>query len=292
MNAPGVGEQGAIRRCSDRGRGHDRTDTATESGPSLVTLELERERAHRRMLQQQVASLFQRCADIRDEERHRIGRDIHDRLGQQMTALRMQLELLYTECELYSAAQGQIAKAQDLVHAVDRDLDELVARLRPAALDTNDVEVALSNLVERTSQQFGIAAECAVFRGAAEAISGEVASNLYAITQEALHNIVKHGRATSVTVSLSRSVDCAVLATEDDGCGIQPAQDVPCRSGFGLATMRERAKLAGGDVEIESPSSGGTSFLSHVRDRPSPDEEHLRSYTISATVRSGDAVTR
>ena len=264
MNTPGVGQQGAIRRCSDRRRGHDRTDNAAEAHPGLVTLELERERAQRRVLQQQVATLFQRCGDIRDEERRRIGRDIHDRVGQQMTALRMQLELLYTQCESYPAAQGLIGKAQDLVHAVDRDLDELVARLRPAALDTNDFGVALSNLVERTSQQFGIAAECAVFRGAAEALSGEVAANLYAITQEALHNIVKHARATSVAVSLSRSVDCAVLAIEDDGCGIQPTQDVPCRIGFGLATMRERAKLAGGDVEIESPSNGGTTIYVRV----------------------------
>jgi two-component system, NarL family, sensor histidine kinase UhpB len=264
MNTPGVRQQRAISRSSDRGRAHDRTDTAAESRPSLVTLELERERAHRRKLQQQVASLFERCADIRDEERRRIGRDIHDRLGQQMTALRMQLELLYTQCESYPAAQGQIAKAQDLVHAVDRDLDELVARLRPAALDTNEFGVALSNLVERTSQQFGIAAECAVFRGTAEALSGEAAANLYAITQEALHNIVKHAQATSVSVSLSRSADCAVLAIEDDGCGIQPAQDVPCRSGFGLTTMRERAKLAGGDIEIESPSSGGTTIYVRV----------------------------
>jgi signal transduction histidine kinase len=205
--------------------------------------------------------LFQRCADIQDEERRRIGRDIHDRLGQQMTALRLQLELLYTQCESYPAAQGQIAKAQDLVHAVDRDLDELVARLRPAELGTNDFGVALSDLVERTSQQFGIAAECAVFGGAAQALSADVTANLYAITQEALHNIVKHARATSVSVSLSPSVDCAVLSIEDDGCGIQP---VPRQCGFGLATMRERAKLAGGDFEIESLASGGTTIYVRI----------------------------
>jgi signal transduction histidine kinase len=108
-----------------------------------------------------------------------------------MTALRLQLELLYTQCESYPAAQGQIAKAQDLVHAVDRDLDELVARL-PGGAGLQRLRSCFFKLGRANVSAIRIAAECAVFRGAARALSREVTANLYAITQEALHNIVKH----------------------------------------------------------------------------------------------------
>ncbi len=215
------------------------------------------------MLEEQIASLFQRREAIQQEERRRIARDVHDHLGQQMTALRMQLEALYTECASHPAMLDQIARTQRIAQGLDRDLDGLIAQLRPAAPEGN-FAADLSALVEGWSERFGIAAECAVSTDAARRLAKGAAPNLYAITQEALHNVIKHARATCVNVSLNRQDDRAVLLIEDDGRGFQKSRKLPSRSGFGLVTMRERAELAGGDFEIESSPRRGTTIYIRV----------------------------
>ena len=264
MSRPVYGAPGAVRQWLVADASHQARQENVPSGPSLATPELERERARRRVLEEQIASLFQRREAIRHEERQRIARDVHDHLGQQMTALRMQLEALYTECASDPAMLDQIARTQRIAQGLDRDLDNLIAQLRPAALPEGDFAVALSALVEEWSARFGIAAECAVSTDAARRLAKSAAPNLYAITQEALHNVIKHARATCVNVSLNRQDDRAVLLIEDDGRGFQKSRKLPRRSGFGLVTMRERAELAGGEFEIESSPRRGTTIYIRV----------------------------
>jgi two-component system, chemotaxis family, sensor kinase Cph1 len=275
MSTPVYEEHGALRQWLVAGPSHQNRSSRIEptsrashenvpSGPSLATLERERERARRRVLEEQIASLFQRREAIRQEERQRIARDVHDHLGQQMTALRMQLEALYTECASQPAMLDHIARTQRIAQALDRDLDGLIAQLRPAPLPERDFAVALSALVEGWSERFGVAAECAVSTEAARRLARNAVPNLYAITQEALHNVIKHARATCVNVSLNRQDDRAVLLIEDDGRGFQKSRKRPTRRGYGLVTMRERAELAGGDFEIESSPRRGTTIYIRV----------------------------
>jgi two-component system, NarL family, sensor histidine kinase UhpB len=239
-------------------------EDAMVSNVNLAPLERERERPRRRVLDDRLASVPQHHGEIRQEERHRIARDIHDHLGQQMTALRLHLETLYIECQAYPALLVQIAKGQALTEALDRGFDDVVLRGRSAPPAQDDLVVALSTIVNEWSLQFGIPAECAVSSEAAARLSTCAAANLCAITEEALHNVVKHARATSVIVSLSRRGDGAVLVIEDNGRGFIPACSSADKNGFGLLTMRERAQLVGGEIEIESSSGCGTTIYIRI----------------------------
>jgi two-component system, chemotaxis family, sensor kinase Cph1 len=209
------------------------------------------------------ASLLRGREDIQLEERRRLARDIHDHLGQHLTALRMQLEHLHSQCAAHPAVLVDVVKAQGLAQALDRDLDLLIAQLRPPALPEGDFARSLSMLVDSWSQRFGIAGECLLSDHAARRLPKHAAENLYAIAEEALHNVVKHASATRVNLSLSESGGRIVLLIEDDGCGFSVSKPVPGRSGFGLVSMRERAELAGGDFEIES-SPGGTAIYVRI----------------------------
>ena len=158
----------------------------------------------------------------------------------------------------------QITRTQTIARALDRDLDHLIAELRPAAPLEGEFGLGLSAVVKRWSEQSGIAAECAVSSEAARRLPDDTAPNLYAITHEALHNVAKHARATSVNVTLSQQEDCAVLLIEDDGRGFDPSVAGRRRTGFGLIIMQERAELAGGEFAIESSTHGGTTVCVRV----------------------------
>ena len=227
---------------------------------AVAVLDLQRERARRRVVDDQIAVLFRRRAAIQQEERSRIARDVHDHVGQQVTALRMQLELLSAQCESHPAVREQLRKTQHLAEALDRGLDALILQLRPATPPDAGFAAALSAFVSDWSEQFGIAAECETFGDAGRRLQPEAAAHLQAIVQEALHNVVKHARATSVNVSLTRRGDRAVLVVEDNGRGFTPSRHAGADAGFGLVTMRERAELAGGGLEVESSPGGGTTI--------------------------------
>jgi signal transduction histidine kinase len=132
--------------------------------------------------------------------------------------------------------------------------------LHPVPAAQADFAGALSTLLAEWSERFGIPVHCAVAREVAEQLPGNIAATLVAITEEALHNVIKHARATSVNVSFSCGDDHAVLLIEDDGRGFDLRQDVGSDSGIGLTTMRERAELASGELAIESSLNRGTTI--------------------------------
>jgi signal transduction histidine kinase len=123
----------------------------------------------------------------------------------------------------------------------------------------------VAQLVVALAERSGIQADFDAAALAGVRLDPAVETHLYHLTQEALHNVVKHARATRVTVYLGRREQHVVLIVEDDGAGFDPAGSAagaPARLGLGLTSMRERAALAGGEMEIESsPGSGTTVFI-------------------------------
>ena len=200
-----------------------------------------------------------------EEERRRIARDIHDNVGQQMTALRMRLEALRARAGGDVTMRGQVEGAQRLAEELDQSIEFLTAQLRPAALDHLGLAVSLQDLVHGWSKRFGIAAG---FEASAPdmRLADDVETNLYRIAQEALHNVVKHAHARTVSVLLSRRGGHAILVIEDDGRGFESAEPAapPGVAGFGLVSMRERATLVGGELEIDSRPGAGTSIFVRV----------------------------
>ena len=208
----------------------------------------------------EVRDLVGRLVNSQEEERGRIAREIHDEMGQQMTALRMNIELL-----THTSPGSQAERTQQLAEALDRSIDFLAWELRPAALDGLGLTTALKTLVVEWSAQFGIAAgykESIVDSMADDRLDRDIESNVYRIVQEALHNVHKHAGATHVTVMVDRRPAQWLVTVVDDGCGFatdQPSGQATAQ--FGLVGMRERATLIGGDFRIESSPGQGTSAI-------------------------------
>jgi signal transduction histidine kinase len=228
-----------------------------EKNTFLVT-----EIANRRAAEEKITALFRRLVSAQDEERRRIARNIHDELGQAMTALKMNLEALVAAAPPTESFATPLHRSQALVRDLDRAIDFLTWELRPA-IDMVSLSTALGDLVKSWSERFGVAADF-VANGEPH-VPSDVQEQLFRVAQEALHNVAKHAAASHVGVTLEGRAAEVVLLIEDDGVGFS-ADDTPGRSlhgGLGLTSMRERAVLAGGSLTVESAPGRGTSI--HVR---------------------------
>jgi signal transduction histidine kinase len=197
---------------------------------------------------------------VQEDERRRIARDLHDDLGQKMTALHLKLEAL-RRAHQGSPLQAQVEEAQAFVQKLDRDLDFFTWELRPAALYDLGLVPALRDFVAQWSNTYGISAAFDAVGIGGERLRSELEINMYRIAQEALNNVYKHARAQHVDVVLLRRDAQIVLSVEDDGAGFDAsAVDVHSR-GIGLIGMRERAALMGGQLDIERSERGGTTVI-------------------------------
>lgn len=194
---------------------------------------------------------------VSERERHSIGADLHDNLGQQLTAL----ELMCTA--LKEDAAGQPALVKRLTE-MGRMLREAITQTRflarglvPVGSDPDALQVGLAELAGRINALGHT--RCKLDCPAPVAVAAPfVAGHLYRIAQEAVNNAVKHARARQITVRLSESKESLVLEISDDGVGLPKAQTSgPTRSGLGLGVMQHRAKVIGADLTIASRRGGG-----------------------------------
>jgi signal transduction histidine kinase len=230
---------------------------------SLVDLtEVKRAEAERRQATAARAALAGRLISIQEDERHRIARDMHDNIGQQMTALRLKLDTMAMDPAAGESLRAHIVRAQEAAEQLDRALDFIAAELRPASLEHGFVPV-LEEFVRDWSATFGIRAEFHTNGLEGVQLSPAVAMHMYRVMQEALNNIFKHARAGHAQVIVERRDEGLILIVEDDGAGFSPeGRSESSGRGLGLVSMRERAALIGGSIEIEStPGKGSTVFF-------------------------------
>lgn len=208
--------------------------------------------------------LMRRLVRAQEDERHRIARDLHDQMGQQLTALRLRLETLKDSYGSNEQTTRQVEEVQEIARQIESDIDFLAWELRPAALDDLGLKDTLDAYVKTWSAHFDIAAQ---FHSAAldhNRFAPEIETNLYRIAQEALNNVSKHAKASRADVILERRDGYAVLIIEDDGVGFDPKAEPMPGSRLGLIGMIERAALLGGKLEIESVPGQGTTLFARV----------------------------
>jgi PAS domain S-box-containing protein len=206
--------------------------------------------------------LWTRLVLAQEDERRRIARELHDQLGQQLTALRLTLEMLKMRSDERPELRAQIETLQELALQLDKDVAFRVWELRPLEMESVGLHAALTQYVQNWSQHFGVNVQLHASPGSGEHLPPEVAITIYRVAQEALNNIVKHARAARVDVVLERRGGYVSLVIEDDGRGFDQAAAESGRPRFGLIGMRERAALVGGELQIESaPGRGTTVFL-------------------------------
>jgi len=202
-------------------------------------------------------SLATREQDIRENERTRIAREIHDSLGQALTALKLQLSAAQEAATRQSPGLGTrihetVSMVDDLVKSVRR----IASDLRPPILDQLGLPAAVEWLAQDFSRRTGIRCEILI-HPTDGAIGDELATALFRIVQEALTNVLRHAGATRVDIELGMQSGCVALEIKDDGSGITEASTIGPGS-LGILGMRERASALGGVLEVAPRSDGGT----------------------------------
>ncbi len=210
--------------------------------------------------------LLQQLFTAQEEERHHIARELHDQMGQELTALVLSLKTLQESLRDQASASAQIDQIQALVRQIGEGARDLAVRLRPSALDDLGLGVALSNFTEQWSAQAKVAVDLHTSGLEAERLPLAVETTIYRLVQEALTNVLKHAHAREVSVIIERNAAEVHLIVEDDGVGFTTTPDhdsIASILSLGLLGMRERVALLGGTLTIETaPGSGVTIFTS------------------------------
>jgi two-component system, NarL family, sensor histidine kinase DevS len=201
-----------------------------------------------------------RVVEAQELERRRLSRELHDETGQALTSILLGLRSLEESLET-DDARAATAGLRELVVATLQDVRRLAVELRPSALDDFGLVAALEHLTTSFQEQTGIQVDFGVALGEGR-LPGEVETALYRIVQEALTNVVKHARARSVSISLTRMQHSVKAVVEDDGQGFDPEHTR--EGGFGVVGMRERLSLLGGRLRVESSPGAGTTIVADV----------------------------
>jgi two-component system CheB/CheR fusion protein len=209
------------------------------------------------------ADVVRQLVGAQEIERRRMATDLHDQLGQQLTALRLNVEILKGRLVEDAKAFEQLEQVQTIARRIESEVDFLAWGLRPLALEDLGLAAAIEDYLQRWEEHTGIAAD---FHSAGLEnlrLTAEIEINLYRILQEALNNVQRHARSERVEVLLERREHEVVLVIEDAGVGGVNLPKGRLR-GMGLVSMRERAALMGGTFEIESEPGKGTALFARV----------------------------
>ncbi|MEI7611609.1 MAG: response regulator [Betaproteobacteria bacterium] len=194
---------------------------------------------------------------VREEDRAHFARELHDDLGQNLTALRIDFNGLAAVLgENKSSLSVRLSAIDQLIDSTVDAVRRICEELRPGMLDDLGLEAALSSYCHRFSRQFGVACDLSLDRedyGLNEPIS----TAIFRIVQESLTNIARHARAAHALVSLEDRGDDLLLTIADDGCGLS-AELSGERKTYGLLGMRERVSMLGGQMSIDSEPGRGT----------------------------------
>lgn len=201
---------------------------------------------------EQLRQLSKRLLTIQEQERVRIAREVHDELGQALTAMKIDLQQIARRHA--SLAEPLVPVAQTIDHIVDL-VRRIAGDLRPAILDDLGVSAALEQQLRRLRESSGIRTSLTVSEE--PELDMLTSATLYRITREALANVVRHAGASQVEVSLGIRGGAAVLEVRDNGRGITREESSGPRS-LGLLGIRERAELLGGSVAIDGRAGEGT----------------------------------
>ncbi|MEW6294625.1 MAG: histidine kinase [Pseudomonadota bacterium] len=216
---------------------------------------------HKQRLEESEARLRELAAflqTVREEERTRIARELHDELGQALTALRFDLGWLRGKCssddKLGSPAAERVGAALGVVEQSIVSLRRISEDLRPAMLDSLGLAAALEHHVAQFTQRTGVPCDLRMNREEFD-LAGNLATTVFRIVQEALTNVARHAEASAVTVEIEEAAGGIRLSVTDNGKGCAAPTG---KKTFGVLGMRERAAILGGTLDIDSRPGAGT----------------------------------
>ena len=226
---------------------------------------IERKRAEERLREshEQLRALSVYLQHVREEERTRIAREIHDELGQALTSLKFELASLTGGAARHAPASTEMVRtASARIDAIIQSVRRISTELRPGILDDLGLVAAIEWQAVDFQTRSGI--RCTVNAKVTEpALSEEAKTALFRIFQETITNVLRHAKARRVDVSLTEVPGRVCLEVRDDGRGITPEETDSGRS-LGLLGMRERAALLGGVFRIAGATDKGTTVTVEI----------------------------
>jgi PAS domain S-box-containing protein len=234
---------------------------ADEHGWSYLTTVLDL--SEREKQQELRNTLLRQLMDAQEQERRRLSRELHDELGQHVTALILGLK------QIRQRSNGSHISVEELLEIANKigvETHRVALNLRPTALDDLGLQAALAHYVEDWSRTSGVRAEFQFTGRTADRLPSDIETTLYRVVQEALTNVARHAKASRASVIVHRDEKAAHVIIEDDGQGFDASAaltEAPAGR-LGILGMNERALLAGGSFELESRPGHGTTVFVHL----------------------------
>ena len=235
------------------------------AGIAFDITDRKREEARLRDLVNQLQALAKRLQIVREGERGRLAQELHDELGQALTAIKMDLALILRK--LRDKAEPLVGATEAVLRQIDQTIGtvrRITGQLRPVILDALGLPAAIEWATEEFHARTGIKCDLAMSEEGI-VLDRERSTALFRIFQEALTNVALHSRATELWVRLHRQTAATTLEVRDNGVGIQPHQLTGSTS-LGILGMHERALAFGGRVEVTGLPGGGTNVSVSIPD--------------------------
>lgn len=236
----------AVAALPDHGRTAVQMVITDVSESAQQGRELERSRSDLRKLSANLVN-------AREDERRRIARELHDELGQRLTALKMELAALATQADA-PTRERRIASMVEMVDDTVASVRRIATELRPLMLDDLGLNAAIEWLAQNWAARMGVRVK--LHLEPLPEIDDAATIALYRVVQEALTNIARHARAREVRIELRRSADALRLSVQDDGVGFDEGS-IYREGSHGLMGIRERAHMLGGELRIGNARHGG-----------------------------------
>jgi signal transduction histidine kinase len=242
---------------------------------------IERQRIQRELFesQQWLRNLVAYLQNVREAERTQIAREVHDELGQMLTALKMDLRWMEKKLaqssdeESVAAVTGKIAEANQLANQTIEIMQRISLELRPSVLDNLGLTQAIRDDARRFEVRTGVKLKM-ILPEKLPKLKLEIATAFFRVFQELLTNVARHAKARNVTVRLAENGGELELVVQDDGTGL-PADALTRRTSLGLLGMNERAISLGGRIQFEGAPGKGTSATLTVPIAQTNSHDHL-----------------
>jgi signal transduction histidine kinase len=208
--------------------------------------------------QDQLHALSQRLVEVQEEERRHLARELHDEVGQMLTGLKLMLGVLPRLPS--EALNDQVAEATAVLNSLTEQVHTLALNLRPVILDDLGLTSALLWLFERFTARTGVQVNFESV-GLDHRFPATVETTAYRIVQEALTNVARHAGVAQASVRIRVEADQLRVQIQDSGRGFETVTMLTSRQRAGLAGMRERAALLGGQLQVDSAPGTGTQVI-------------------------------
>ncbi len=218
--------------------------------------QVEYQRIAEQDVRQDLERLSARLVDAQETERREISRELHDAIGQALTAVKMDIGVALRGSELNDRTRHALEEAKDVTESTLQSVRDLSQLLHPSMLDDFGLPETLRAYLKRFAERTGMRAT--LDAATAPRMPAQIEACLYRIAQEAMNNIARHSGATATAVALTVRNHTVTLSVEDDGRGLTPAPGTTTGHGLGLIAMRERAQAMGGTFSIGPRPAGGT----------------------------------